>query len=378
LPPVVANAQIGGLYGAPVLAICGFSGSGKTSLLEAVIPQLVARGLAIAVVKHDAHGFEVDQKGKDSDRLFRAGASVALRGPQEQFQRRGSGATLSLEATLAGFACDHDLLLVEGHKDTPLPKLWMGSTDESAPPASVTGIEAILPWDTDRREQFFAFLHAWLPRAWIDRPLHVALALPPANNCSDEDLQQLPTGHVQSGAGSSVPGGGLADLLFSKEQLSGQGCPSRVVVLGRSGQKIPAGVTWLAPPPDLPAPAVQDVDSVSRAELAANLLTAHRWAPRASWIMVLDGRTGLAGPAMRWLASFRHPGTWAVLPRALGESPGTRFVLCEPQALALIERLALEEQTGDAIREALTRHPRTISPELPPDLTLPLQSRYSP
>ena len=62
---------------------------------------LVGRGLSVAVVKHDAHGFEVDKPGKDSDRLFRAGATISLRGPHQQFERRGAGAALTLESTLA-------------------------------------------------------------------------------------------------------------------------------------------------------------------------------------------------------------------------------------------------------------------------------------
>src|ERR1700694_4988704 len=99
-------------YAAPVLAVCGYSGSGKTTLLEAAIPRLVERGLAVAVVKHDAHRFEVDRPGKDSDRLFRAGATVVLRGAEEQFERRAE--PLTLEGTLERLARDHDLLLVEG------------------------------------------------------------------------------------------------------------------------------------------------------------------------------------------------------------------------------------------------------------------------
>ena len=45
---------------------------GKNHLLEAAIPRLVERGLAVAVVKHGAHGYAVDRAGKDSERLFRA------------------------------------------------------------------------------------------------------------------------------------------------------------------------------------------------------------------------------------------------------------------------------------------------------------------
>ena len=127
-------------FGAPVLAVCGFSGAGKTTLLESAIPRLLGRGLAVAVVKHDVHGFEVDRPGKDSDRLFRAGATVALSGQQEQFERRAVGATLSLEATLARLGRDHDLLLVEGHKDTPLPKFWLGKAERLDAPDSVCNI----------------------------------------------------------------------------------------------------------------------------------------------------------------------------------------------------------------------------------------------
>ncbi|MDP6460361.1 MAG: molybdopterin-guanine dinucleotide biosynthesis protein MobB, partial [Gemmatimonadota bacterium] len=60
----------------PVLAVCGWSGSGKTTLLDRVIPEITARGLSVAALKHDAHGLKVDPRGKDSDRLFRAGADV--------------------------------------------------------------------------------------------------------------------------------------------------------------------------------------------------------------------------------------------------------------------------------------------------------------
>jgi len=82
-------------YGAPVISVCGYSGSGKSTLLEAVIPRLIAQGLSVAVVKHNAHGFAVDREGKDSDRFFKAGATVALRGPDEQFFRRNASSSLA-------------------------------------------------------------------------------------------------------------------------------------------------------------------------------------------------------------------------------------------------------------------------------------------
>ena len=60
------------LEGLPVLGVCGWSGSGKTTLIEAILPAFRAKGLKIAVIKHDVHGLDIDRPGKDSDRLFRA------------------------------------------------------------------------------------------------------------------------------------------------------------------------------------------------------------------------------------------------------------------------------------------------------------------
>lgn len=62
----------------PVLGFAAFSGTGKTTLLKKVLPLLKAQGLRVAVVKHAHHNFEVDQSGKDSYELRKAGASPML------------------------------------------------------------------------------------------------------------------------------------------------------------------------------------------------------------------------------------------------------------------------------------------------------------
>lgn len=59
----------------PMLGITGYSGSGKTTLLEKLVPQLNARGLNVAVIKHSHHNAQVDKEGKDSWRMKEAGAS---------------------------------------------------------------------------------------------------------------------------------------------------------------------------------------------------------------------------------------------------------------------------------------------------------------
>jgi molybdopterin-guanine dinucleotide biosynthesis adapter protein len=64
--------------GPPIVSIVGASGSGKTTLLERLIPELKGRGLRVATIKHDVHGFEMDKPGKDSWRHKQAGAVTSI------------------------------------------------------------------------------------------------------------------------------------------------------------------------------------------------------------------------------------------------------------------------------------------------------------
>ena len=134
----------------PIIAICGWSGSGKTTLIEALLPRLRERGLQVAVLKHDVHGIEVDRPGKDSDRLFRVGADVLLQGPDEESFRAHRAGADDWRRTLLWLAARCDLVLVEGHKGTPLPKMWLLSERESEPPREVAEVVSAVFWDADR------------------------------------------------------------------------------------------------------------------------------------------------------------------------------------------------------------------------------------
>ena len=63
---------------APIVSFVGRSNSGKTTLIERVIPELVRAGYKVATVKHAGHGFDLDTEGKDSWRHKRAGASSVI------------------------------------------------------------------------------------------------------------------------------------------------------------------------------------------------------------------------------------------------------------------------------------------------------------
>lgn len=326
-------------FGAPVLAVCGFSGSGKTTLLEAVIPHLVAQGLSVAVVKHDAHGFVVDEEGKDSDRLFRAGATVVLRGPGEQFARRNESSSLTLQATLANLALDHDLLLVEGHKDTPLPKLWVSNMEATPPPAQTDTILHTLPWDSDRVRIFLAFVAEWLPKAWRARPLRSGMLIGGKSSRMGTPKQLVSFGH--SSLGEIVAHALRAGSAQSSATLSDP------VVLG---------VGTL--PPSMQH-AIQLVDVPGLAGPLAGLLAAHRWSPCTAWILAACDHPWVSSEEIQELVGQRCPGRWTVLARQPDDAPCPTLGLYEPQALNVLEQHLLARGTEGARIAWLLDHPRT-------------------
>ncbi len=109
----------------PVFGFAGFSGSGKTTLIERVIPLLVARGLRVALVKHAHHDFDIDKPGKDSHRHREAGATEVLvsGGKRWALMHELRGAPEPRLADLLMHLSPCDLVLVEGFKHDPVPKL---------------------------------------------------------------------------------------------------------------------------------------------------------------------------------------------------------------------------------------------------------------
>jgi molybdopterin-guanine dinucleotide biosynthesis protein MobB len=108
-----------------VVGVVGNSGVGKTSLLEELIPELAERGLAIAVVKHASHGFEVDKPGKDSHRLYASGpVAVALASDAQvaTFVRPEPDQRASLAGAMAGLPGGLDVVVVEGFAWEPIPR----------------------------------------------------------------------------------------------------------------------------------------------------------------------------------------------------------------------------------------------------------------
>ena len=109
----------------PILSFVGRSNSGKTTLIERVIPELVRAGYKVATVKHTGHGFNLDTEGKDSWRHKRAGASsvmVLSKGSMAMFADVSD--QISVEEMRDRFL-DHsyDLIIAEGWKHENYPKI---------------------------------------------------------------------------------------------------------------------------------------------------------------------------------------------------------------------------------------------------------------
>ena len=112
----------------PLLGFSAFSGTGKTTLLTKLIPLLVAQDVRLAVVKHAHHNFDIDHPEKDSYELRHAGASQMLISSARRWALMHELDEQETEYSLAKLLdqIDHqqaDLILVEGFKKEPIPKI---------------------------------------------------------------------------------------------------------------------------------------------------------------------------------------------------------------------------------------------------------------
>ncbi|MGR5064971.1 bifunctional molybdopterin-guanine dinucleotide biosynthesis adaptor protein MobB/molybdopterin molybdotransferase MoeA [Photobacterium sp. DNB22_13_2] len=143
----------------PILGFAAWSGTGKTTLLEAMLPKLVEQGIRVAVIKHAHHNFDIDKEGKDSYRLRKAGAAQML--ISSRYRRAMITETPEDEANLPHLIAQLDLnaldlILVEGFKQLSFPKIelhreeigkpWLFTEDSNIiAVASDTSAETDLP-----------------------------------------------------------------------------------------------------------------------------------------------------------------------------------------------------------------------------------------
>ena len=139
-----------------VIGLAGWSGAGKTTLLTRVIPHLLGEGLRVSVIKHAHHKFDIDHPGKDTYRHREAGAHEVLvaSGTRWALLHEVVGTEPGLPELLARME-PVDLVLVEGYKTHPFPKLEVYRPALDKPPiwpeqADIVAIAADAPVSADR------------------------------------------------------------------------------------------------------------------------------------------------------------------------------------------------------------------------------------
>jgi molybdopterin-guanine dinucleotide biosynthesis protein B len=167
-----------------VLGIVGWSGSGKTTLLTAILPLLRQAGLRVSTVKHTHHDFDMDRPGKDSFRHRQAGAHEVLiaSGTRWALLHELEGPEPPL-ATMLTKLEPVDLVLVEGYKTHPFPKLEIHRPSLGKPPiwssmADVIAVASDSDLDVgqrtrlslDRPEAVAAWIIAWISRSRGNSP----------------------------------------------------------------------------------------------------------------------------------------------------------------------------------------------------------------
>jgi molybdopterin-guanine dinucleotide biosynthesis adapter protein len=107
-----------------IVSIVSKKNSGKTTLLEKLIPELSRRGYRVGTIKHDTHGFDIDHEGKDTWRHKQAGAqTVVISSPRKIALIKEVSEEIGLDDIVAQFFGDMDIVITEGYKKGGKPQI---------------------------------------------------------------------------------------------------------------------------------------------------------------------------------------------------------------------------------------------------------------
>ncbi len=129
----------------PAICVVGRKNSGKTMLIERLLPELLARGRKVATVKHDAHDFEIDQPGKDTWRHRQAGSTTTVISSSSKMALvRLTDSDSPLDDLLRMVDRSYDLVLVEGLRRSACPKILVHRPETGEPPDVLGDIWAVV------------------------------------------------------------------------------------------------------------------------------------------------------------------------------------------------------------------------------------------
>jgi molybdenum cofactor guanylyltransferase len=319
----------------PVFAICGYSGAGKTTLIIELVRRLNALHLRAVVIKHDAHELDVDRPGKDTHRFFTAGADVIARDPAQSFFRRHDGDGRALATLIVDLHRDYDVILVEGHKTTPLPrKFWLRRNPRDRAPRACGKISLDLGRDDDRVSATWAVIERELAAIHLAAPTLAGILI------GGQSRRMGRSKHLLLHGGRTW----LARIVAAATPVV-----DAVVLLGAGA--LPRSCAKLPRLPDVPG--IQGP--------LAGMCAAFRWRPDARWIFLSCDTPLVTTGAIRWLRAHARPGLIAVQPRLGPGKPPQPFPgWYDPGALR-----ALESAAGPSW---LAKSPRTLTPVVPREM----------
>ena len=161
-------------FSRPIIGLCAYSGSGKTTLLEKLIPILLNQNIKTAVVKHAHHSFDIDHPAKDSYKIRKAGAQQILISSKNRWalihENESTHKELALEEALQHIVVENiDLVLVEGYKSSPIPKIEIHRPNQGKPLIADTD-QNIIAIATDTPDK----VNVSLPLLDLNNPIQIA------------------------------------------------------------------------------------------------------------------------------------------------------------------------------------------------------------
>lgn len=136
--------------GIPVIAVIGRAKSGKTTLVERLIEIFAGKGMRVAVIKHMHHEFDFDVPGKDTYRHKKAGASTVISAsPSRIGMVKDVSREYSVEDIVSRYVSDADIVIVEGFKQSRVPKIEVYSRESGESPLCTLGDDSIVAVVTD-------------------------------------------------------------------------------------------------------------------------------------------------------------------------------------------------------------------------------------
>lgn len=285
----VLDPQQSRLNSLPVFGICGCSGAGKTTLIEALIPRLQAAGLRVAVVKHGAHNVQIDVPGKDSDRFFQAGADVSLFGEECCTRRHNQDDFSSFLHTLSSL---YDLILVEGHAATAIPKIWLLGAGHTAPPDNQGQVLEVFAREQAQVDRVFLYLQQWLRDKCRRIKVWGCVLIGGQSRRMGRPKHLIEYEHKTW-------------LEYTVDKLAP--LVDEVVLSGRG--EVPDSLASLPRVPDAPG----------LAGPLAGILAVMRWQPAVSWLVMACDQPNIQPESLQWLLDGRRPGVRAILPDLQGD-----------------------------------------------------------